>query len=563
MKFSFLSKYYLYEFRKYISKNFIHLKNIKIVKDPYIIKYKKDNIFMKKLINYISLYQMIKKLLKISCEKIIFFFTFRIELHNSLYLQKYTKSKIYPIIKSAEIIKSSISKLNILIENHFKEEKIPLESIELSYLITNFFTLINAQLSQNTLKYIVPILKFKETQYEKLENEFFHFMMSNPLIINLTKKDTFNISYFTNTLLDNLGYCYEDLKNNDFHEKLFPGGQELIKEHALIMKQFLFFYKNDFSKEKTFLKTKEGFLVSINFTCKLFPSFYDDFFLIIDVMFNDNSLSNSSFHSIKYNNTKINNFNNNDEMITIYSFLLDHHFDFTGLTKNFYLDYDLNQNMFRELKINFCQFFCINENKLIDKINKEKKKLLKKSPFLNQKISLRESNKAYTIFQNIKIENTFKLRNEKFLENYFFPPISIYDKVDKRKLIHKIPEIIGLIDEIGLDYDWYIRLQNFKDKLMINGHLQNMRETSISNITNYNQHISGEYKRSSIFEPNYIESNFQVIPENYFQIAYSIRKLGSISYYIVNLFDKNITNLEDFNRENEDEENNNNIINKS
>jgi hypothetical protein len=287
IKFSFLSKYYLYEFRKYIHKNFIHLKNIKIVKDHYIIKYRKENIFLKKLMNYLLLYQMIKKLMIVSCEKIIYFYTFRIELHNSLYLQKYTKSKIYPIIEAAEKIQNSISKLDIIIENYFKEGKNPIESIELSYLITNFYALIYGKLPQNIIKYIAPILNFKEPHYEKLENEFYHFMMSNPLIINLTNKDTFNINYFTNILMETLEYSYEDLKNKDFHEKLFPGGQELVKEHILMMKEFLFFYKNDFSKEKTFLKAKEGYLVSINFTCKSFPSFHDDFFLIVNVMFNE------------------------------------------------------------------------------------------------------------------------------------------------------------------------------------------------------------------------------------------------------------------------------------
>ena len=30
----------------------------------------------------------------------------------------------------------------------------------------------------------------------------------------------------------------------------------------------------------------------------------------------------------------------------------------------------------------------------------------------------------------------------------------IYEKIDKKKLIKKIPEILNIIDEIGLEYDW-------------------------------------------------------------------------------------------------------------
>ena len=551
IKFSFLSRYYLYEIKRYICNNFMNQKNSNIIKDQYIINYKEDNIFIKKFLNYTLLYLMIKKLLKISCEKIIYFYTFKAGLHNSLCLQKYSKSKIYPIIKSAEDIQTSISKLRFLIKDYYQQEKIPIESIELSYLISNFIKLIDGKISQNMLKYFTPILYFKDSLYEKLSNEFHRFMTGNPLILNLTQKDTFDISYFSLNILDKLGYSYTDLKNKDFHEKLFPGTPELIKEHNLIMKEFLFFYKNVHIKDKTFLKSKEGFLISINFICKIFPNFERDFFLITNISFNEDSSFNNFFNKPIEHNKKTNNFNSNDKM-NIYSFLLDYHFDFFYMTKNFYLEYDLNQNMFRELRINFCQFFCVNENKLNERINKEKKKILKKYPISIQKISLRESNRVFTIFQNIKIENTFKLRNEKLLEGYFIPFFYIYDKIDKKKIVHKIPEIINLIDEIGLDYDWYIRLQNFKERLISNGQIQNnIKETGISNVTNYNQ--QNDNRRSTIVDLNLFEINMKN-PGQFFEVVYLIRKLGSTSFYIVNLYEKIINNSEEIvlNKELED-----------
>ena len=208
------------------------------------MKYQHENNNIRKLVNYLYLYQMIKKLLKISCEKIIHFYSFRSELHNSLSLQKYTKTKIYPIINSVEEISVSILKLKIIIEKYNKDEKHPIESTELSYLISNFFKLINGKIPQDVLKNITPILYFKKINYDNLENEFHNFMLNNPLLISLTRKDTFIISYFTNIFAKKLGYTYADLKNEDFHEKLFPGGQELIKEHTLILKQFLFFNEN-------------------------------------------------------------------------------------------------------------------------------------------------------------------------------------------------------------------------------------------------------------------------------------------------------------------------------
>ena len=47
LKFSLLSRYFLYEIKKYICKNIVNLNNLKIIKDPYIIKSKEDNILMK------------------------------------------------------------------------------------------------------------------------------------------------------------------------------------------------------------------------------------------------------------------------------------------------------------------------------------------------------------------------------------------------------------------------------------------------------------------------------------------------------------------------------------
>ena len=195
----------------------------------------------------------------------------------------------------------------------------------------------NGKLTQNFLKNIIPILYFKKIHYEKLENDFHCFMMSNPLVISLANNDSFNITYFTNIFLEKLGYSYSDLKFQDFHEKLFPGWPELIKEHSYIMKQFLFFNKNNFSKYKTFIKSKEGYLISCNIVCKLFPNFSEDFSIIANITFiEDNSLSEMDQQSID-NNKKTNVFNlSNDKILNIYSFILNYDFDIFGMTKNFF-----------------------------------------------------------------------------------------------------------------------------------------------------------------------------------------------------------------------------------
>ena len=515
IKFSLLSQYCLYEIRTYICGCIFNKSNTNLIKDPYIKKYKEENIKLEQLMDYISLFNIVRKIIKISCESIIQFYSFRRELHNSLSLQKYKKTKIYPVLQSSEKIQSSIFKLKYLLDKLNKEKKQRLESVELSYLICNFFKLLEGRIPQDVLGNVKPLLYFRDSLYDQLINEFYLFMMNNPLIVVLTEKDSFNIIYFTNIFMKKLGFSFSDLKYKDFHEKLFPGNQELIKEHSLILKQFLFYQNNSYSKFNTFIKSKEGYLVSVSFECKVFPTFMNDFLFIANVKFNDevdkdyknnNNNSSSVFESsnIKDKKDKNNNNNKQNKIANTYSFILNNDYEIFSLTKNFFIEYKLNQSMFRELRINFCQFFCIDENKLSKQILSERKKLLKEKPNLNNQISLKESNKAYTIFQNISMKNIFKIREEKIVATYNYPEMFIYEKIDKKKLIKKIPEIINIIDEIGLDYDWYIRLQNYKDRLTMN--------MDINNIT---------------FNP--------FNSDQFFEAIFGIKRLGGILYFVVNL----------------------------
>ena len=75
-----------------------------MIKDPYIKKYKEDNIKLGQLMEYISLFNIVRKIIKVSCESIIQFYSFRRELHNSLSLQKYKKTKIYQVLQSSDNI---------------------------------------------------------------------------------------------------------------------------------------------------------------------------------------------------------------------------------------------------------------------------------------------------------------------------------------------------------------------------------------------------------------------------------------------------------------------------
>ena len=97
------------------------------------------------------------------------------------------------------------------------------------------------------------------------------------------------------------------------------------------------------------------------------------------------------------------------------------------------------------------------------------------------------------------MQNLLKIRKEKLFITYNYPEILIYQIIEKKKLIKKIPEIINLIDEIGLDYDWYIKLQKYKDRLTFN-----INENNLTfNTYNY---------------------------EQFFEVIFSIKRLANTAY---------------------------------
>ena len=510
LKFCFLSKYFLYEIKKYVYKNIFSGKNSCIVHDHYVNKYKEENLFIREFINYISLLNNLRNILFNACEIIISFFKFRKILHNPLLFQKYHSTKIYSLLKSSDILKSSIKKIFILLREYYKHKSQKLKSIELSYLICNFFYFINNKIiPQELLKYISPILTFKDYLYEELENEYHMFFIYQPLIISLTKKDTFKIAYLTNIFCERLGYNLSDLKNQDFHEKLFPANPEMTKEHELLIKQFLFHDKNSYKKAESFIVSKYNSLVSVRFQAKIFPAFINEFYIIANI-----NLLNDEFYSELNKNDKKNN-----TKIINYSFLLSNTFDFLGITENFFEEFEFNQEMLHELGVNYCQFFCIDEDKLISQIIKEKRKNKNLKNFKELNLKLKDGNNAYSIFKTVPYENIFKLRDSKLLDDFFYPKSILKDKINKKKIIHKIPELMSIADENGLDFEWMQRLKNYKNRLISRNYIQNEK---LNNIKEEN-------------EDDDSSTSLNDLSENYFDVIYYIHKIGNFNYYIANI----------------------------
>ena len=583
IKWSFMGQYYLYLYKKVILSIFFHKSNINNV-DKNANKYRKDNHLMKEIINYFIFSSILKNLIIESCSKLKLLFTFRKDLHIPIFIKSYNRTKTEKFFEIGQDLKNSIDKILYFLRHILTELNQKTISAELSYIISNFFIFIENMIPNDLRKIINPDYDINLIA-NKIESGYKFLNLVHPLILSLTRNNKFNICYFSSVISNRLGYFQFELKNKDFHEKLFPGVL-FIKQHELLMKQFLFFDINSHFKKDTFLKTKEGYMVGVKLTAKKFPTFYDYFFIIIGIDFNDELF----FSEINKN------FNR-------YSFMLDTNLDFISQTKNFYQDFQFNIYMFKEMKMNFVEFFCIDKNFLIDKLKKNNINILKNNK-VNNIYNLKKEDDAFALFKSINYEKAYDLRDISKLESMKNEHLIIQDKISKDKIIKMIPEFSKLIEEYGLDFEWYQHLENLSERLLIkefkkeeednstqysknivsldlnsnnkdalltnnsyiklnnkNNNIDNsiLKNINRKNIINNNENVDNQSNSSlSLLSKNNrtnkneknnrkrLERNntkiqsLKIIFDRNFDVIYNLKKIGTIYYYIVNLYEKTI-----------------------
>lgn len=579
IKWSFMSRFFLYEYKKLIITIFFNKTNLSNV-DENANKFRKDNHSMTRLVDYFTFSAILQNLIISSCSKLKILFSFRKDLHVPIILKSYNNSKINKFFKTGKALKYNIDKITKFLRfrlNNLANQGI---SADLSYILSNFFIFINNKIPNDLRKAINPVFEINIIA-DRLESGYKFLNIVHPLILSLTRNNTFRIIYFSSVINNRLGYYKYELKGKDFHEKLFPGIR-FNKQHELLMKNFLFSDDNSVVKNNTFLRTKEGYLQGINFTAKKYPSFYDDFYMIIGIDFTDNLFK-----------SEIN------QTFNRYSFMLDENFEFISQTKNFYQDFEFNIYMFKEIKINFFDFFCVDKNKFNEKLKKKNFNILKKSS--NNVYNFKKEEDAFILFKTVAYEKAYELRNiPKFdsLNNEF---ININDKINKDKIIKMIPEFSKLIEEYGLDFEWYQHFENLNDRLSIRefkkeeddfteysktmltlGMNQNFRKSNkYTEITNNssktsnnilimknnnkdkdkdiimeNNESTGKHCNSSLSigskrnmnEDNYSKKilhlqqdnnlNERIVLDRNFDVVYTLRKFGNVYYYLVDLYER-------------------------
>ena len=567
IKWNFITEYYFYEYKISIIHSYFNKLNINNA-DKTINKYRKDNLFMSEMINYFVLLALLKQLIITSCDKLKKLFNFRKSLHNPIMIKTYKHSNTNRFFKIGDELKYNIDKILHLTRLGLNQENKDNISAELIYIISNFLLITLNKIPDDLRKVINPNLDINSIS-KKLESGYKFFNLVHPLILTLTKNNTFNITYFSCVISNRLGFHQHELKDKDFHEKLFPG-VKFIKQHELMMKQFLFFSYNTYAKANTFIKSKDGYLVGVSIVAKKFPTFYEDFFIIIGLDFNE-----KLFYS------KIN------KSFNRYSFLLDENSEFIAETKNFAEDFEFNISMFKDIRTNFFEFFCVDKNIIFEKIKKKNKELFKHG--VNNIYNLKKEEDAFTLFKNVSYEKAYELRDITKLETINKNFIIIYDKIEKDKIIRVIPEFSKLIEEYGLDFEWYQHLQNLSDRLSmkdIKTYIDDNIENSLNTLTigqtistfqgfkniitpgNNSNNTSLNLKNKELKEikevkesnliysdslgrPSYAsissasKKNFnnkmmRISFERNFDVIYNLKKMGTIYFYIVDLFERTI-----------------------
>ena len=558
IKWGFITEYYLYEYKISIIHSYFNKLNISNA-DKAVNKYRKDNLFMTEIINYFVLLALLKQLIISSCDKLKSLFNFRKNLHNPIIIKTYKHSNTNAFLKIGEELKYNVDKILHLTRLGLNQENKDNISAELIYIISNFLLITLNKIPEDLRKIINPNFDIN-TISAKLESGYKFFNLVHPLILTLTKNNTFNITYFSCVISNRLGFHQHELKDKDFHEKLFPG-VKFIKQHELMMKQFLFFSYNTFAKTNTFIKSKDGYLVGVSVVAKKYPTFYEDFFIIIGLDFNEKlfySRINKSFNR--------------------YSFLLDENSEFIAETRNFMEDFEFNVSMLKDIRTNFFEFFCVDKNLIIEKIRKKNKELFKHS--VNNIYNLKKEEDAFIVFKNISYEKAYELRDISKLENMNKNYVVIHDKIEKDKIIKLIPEFSKLIEEYGLDFEWYQHLQNLSDRLQLKdfkNYFDENMENSFNTLT-MGQAISTQFKNtitpgsnnniinlnlknkenkenlissdslgrpsyasiSSASKKNFYHKMVRISFDRNFDVVYNLKKMGTIYFYIVDLYERTI-----------------------
>jgi hypothetical protein len=274
------------------------------------------------------------------------------------------------VIQVAEKLRKHYRKLKQVLKKYFSKDI--LMNNELSYIITNYFLLVNTKIPSKLVNLFLLNRSLKTFEFD--DSSFKEMNFYHPLIIQ-NRKDKFNILFICQKLCDKLGYTKSSLLGEDY-QILLPDA--LAEQHTILMKKAIFLEANNLKVNKdAFIMTKNLNMFPVYISATLFPTLYQNILIVMDIK----PIERHSNDFIEY------------------QMVLDDETNFLAFNSNFHkniLASYITSKMLTKFGINFSNMFNIGSEKL-DPHFKESFKLIEKA-------NLQNFNTVVNIFQHIPLK---------------------------------------------------------------------------------------------------------------------------------------------------------------
>ena len=529
----YTSQYYLIQYNKVLSYenaymlyelNYLSYKAFK--GDDHVRKKKKK----KKKICYIK-----RNLLREKTEKVI---VLLLSVLEKFFYYKHIKNNGGKILYTCEDVLHVLNKYvkynNILTKLISKCLDIGLfdDIEELKYSIINFNNIIHLNLPfKYTNKFHHMQMHFNYNEYYLNntnaqdgcvpQNKQHH--SKTHMILYLKVENTFIIRYASLLLSMCLLYNKDELIDKDFNNMLIPN--VIAEYHNLYMKYFILYGYTAYMK-KTFLVNKRKQLLPVNAHIKVLPTLTTLSNLILQIEMYDNILHKQ------------------------YHLMLNNEYNLISMSKSFEDEFVFTLDMFKTVKLNFCDFFGLNKERINQFFNYA-------NPSEALKRAKREKEKSHCLLKGTTCIDSFIQNNNKDINvnvnneinlSYFKECFgcktftkqqvlnsSLVEIINKDTIILSISKLIKSINEYGLETEWKEKL-DFLYYKFTSLHVQNTHTPFFMQDNNtMKKSFTILSNRSGAVNNTSNNGNNNSNSSSIFYVLFHKKKIGQFSYFITTI----------------------------
>ena len=294
-----------------------------------------------KCVNFLKYYKVIcalKKYILITIEDYQYIFYMK----NNFIEEKRTAGNnnkinhLQKIFDQSLTLNKSLNKIEQILKDNYYEDK--LRNPEVSYLLSNFYTLTSREIPKQMKKYFLHI------EYYETVTKFPSFHQEVQFIYPMIFSGNDNKIIFLSKHLSNiLGYTQKEVLGKDFH-MLLPS---LFREqHNLVMRRYLLINQMFNIDKDIFLIDKEKHYYKCHLFSGLLPSLENKLLII-------------------------NDFDIKNQLTKCFLFILDLETNIISMSNTFEDKFKLTYEMFRKLNVTFNSLFSINTDKLSREFKKK------------------------------------------------------------------------------------------------------------------------------------------------------------------------------------------------